>query len=291
MDWIKGGIRGKKASEDSWIGDRMKNRILYGNREISDALDAKYKLTSGDCLLELSPQSDSLAANTLEFEVESDDTSLVLYSQNDKLIYEHNGKQIGVFYIQSVNRIGKTYYLFTAMSAMGLFMNKTHYGGLYDGQTAESVIYDIFSGLPFHPEIKSIFQEYKIYGWLPIASARDNLSQVLFAIGAALKTESDGTLRITSLYRGVSWAISEDLRYAGGSVDYGSPVSRIILTEHRWVQGGETTTLFTGTASDGDIIRFDEPVYDIQASGFEIYERNCNFAKVTAGTGSITGKK
>ena len=267
----------------------MNNLITYAGKQFSDDLTATYRLTSGDCLLEMSALSDSLAANSLTFDVDSLDTTLTQYTRNDKMVYSYKGQQIGTFYVQSVERIGARLYRFSALSGVGLLMGKTHYGGLYSGETAAEVIADIVAGTGVNVEIKTIFQEYQLYGWLPIATARDNLSQVLFAIGASLRTMTDGTLRVTSLYNGVSWIRGASVCYTGGSVDYGTPVARVIVTEHRWEEGTESTELFNGAANEGDIIRFDEPVHNLSASGFNILESNCNYAKVSAGTGTLTG--
>lgn len=267
----------------------MNNLITYAGKQFSDDLTATYRLTSGDCLLEMSALSDSLAANSLTFDVDSLDTTLTQYTRNDKMIYSYKGQQIGTFYVQSVERIGARLYRFSALSGVGLLMGKTHYGGLYSGETAAEVIADIVAGTGVNVEIKTIFQEYQLYGWLPIATARDNLAQVLFAIGASLRTMANGTLRVTSLYGGVSWVRGAAQCYTGGSVDYGTPIARVIVTEHRWEQGTESTELFNGAANEGDIIRFDEPVHNLSASGFNILESNCNYAKVSAGTGTLTG--
>lgn len=267
----------------------MNNLITYAGKQFSDDLTATYRITSGDCLLEMSALSDSLAANSLTFDVDSLDTTLTQYTRNDKMIYSYKGQQIGTFYVQSVERIGARLYRFSALSGVGLLMGKTHYGGLYSGETAAEVIADIVAGTGVNVEIKTIFQEYQLYGWLPIATARDNLAQVLFAIGASLRTMANGTLRVTSLYGGVSWVRGAAQCYTGGSVDYGTPIARVIVTEHRWEQGTESTELFNGAANEGDIIRFDEPVHNLSASGFNILESNCNYAKVSAGTGTLTG--
>ena len=267
----------------------MNNLITYAGKQFSDDLTAAYRLTSGDCLLEMSALSDSLAANSLTFDVDSLDTTLTQYTRNDKMVYSYKGQQIGTFYVQSVERIGARLYRFSALSGVGLLMGKTHYGGLYSGETAAEVIADIVAGTGVNVEIKTIFQEYQLYGWLPIAMARDNLAQVLFAIGASLRTMANGTLRVTSLYGGVSWVRGAAQCYTGGSVDYGTPIARVIVTEHRWEQGTESTELFNGAANEGDIIRFDEPVHNLSASGFNILESNCNYAKVSAGTGTLTG--
>ncbi|WP_297232622.1 hypothetical protein [uncultured Flavonifractor sp.] len=269
----------------------MRNRIVYAGKEFTDQRDAPYQLTAGDGLMELALMSDSLAADTLEIEVDSDDTSLIRYVRNDKMVYWYRDRQLGTFYVQTVDRVGKRSYRFSVLSAVGLLMGKTHYGGLYDGQTAEEVIRDICAGTGVTIEIKSIFRGYKLYGWLPIASARDNLTQVLFAIGASLRTMSDGTLRVTSLYGGTSWVRDPGKTYTGGAVGAGTPVARVIVTEHVWVKGGEEVSLFDGAANEGDVIRFDEPVYDLKPVGFHILESGPNYARLSAGTGTLTGTK
>ena len=62
------------------------------------------------------------------------------------------------------------------------------------------------------------------------------------------------------------------------------------LTEHQYIQGGEETELFSGTAQSGDIITFDNPMHDLTATGFAILESGANYAKLSAGTGTLTGR-
>ena len=53
----------------------------------------------------------------------------------------------------------------------------------------------------------------------------------------------------------------------------------------------EVTELFNGTTSAGDKITFDDPCYDLEATGFAITESGANYAIVTAGSGVLNGKK
>ncbi len=269
----------------------MRNEIQYAGRVFSDAPGAAHRLLSGDCLLGHSDLSDQLAADCLEFDVRSGDLSLGAYTEGEPLRYCYQGELIGTFYVQSVERTGRESYHFTALSAVGRLMRKLHYGGMYTGQSAGEVIPEICSGTGVPVEIKTIFQPYRLYGWLPVASARDNLSQVLFAIGAALRTDANGVLRVTSLYTGPGWVRGPERCFVGGSVAYAAPVARVIVTEHKWEPGGETVALFDGAAKEGDIIRFGQPVHSLQAKGLTILESGCNYAKVSTGTGTITGLK
>ena len=229
-----------------------------------------------------------MSINTLEFDVESDDSTLTQFKRNDPVIYEHNGKQIGIFYVQNIERIGATTYSFSAVSALGILAEGKHYGGIYTGQTVAEILPGICGTVPY--EIKSNLKEIKLYGWLPIASPRDNLAQVLFAIGAVIKTDLGGVLRIESLWDGISGELTQNQMYEGPSVKYNSTVTQVVVTEHQYAEGGEETKLFEGTAQQGDIITFSSPMYELVADGFSILESGANYAKVSGGSGTLKGR-
>ena len=76
---------------------------------------------------------------------------------------------------------------------------------------------------------------------------------MLFAIGATLKVDFDGAIRIEGLWSGEASAIDAGEIYASGTVDYATPVTEVIVTEHAYSQSvTETTELFKGTTSAGD---------------------------------------
>lgn len=176
---------------------------------------------------------------------------------------------------------------------MGALTGMVHAGGIYTGQTVEEVVKEICGNIP--SLIKSVYAGVKLYGWLPYAdgkerSARDNLAQVLFAIGAYLRTDLNGFLRIEPLWDGTASLIDVDRSYTGGTVKYDSPISAVTVTEHQYVAGTEVKELFSGTAQNGDIITFSEPMHSLSTTGFTILESGANYAKISAGTGALTGK-
>ena len=180
--------------------------------------------------------------------------------------------------------------LFACTSTVGLLDETYHDGGIYTGETVREVCTDICSPLTCY--VKSNIANIKLYGWLPIATRRENLAQVLFAVGATLKVDYNGAIRIEGLWDGQSSEITASEMYAGGSVEYATPVTEVIVTEHAYSQSAtETTELFKGTTSAGDKITFDEPCYDLAASGFSILASGANWATVSAGSGALTGKK
>lgn len=213
---------------------------------------------------------------------------------NNTPIIVYRGGEIKARFVSSgVSRIGPVTYQLTGRSPMGALTGMVHTGGIYTGQTVEDVVKEICGNIP--SLIKSVYAGVKLYGWLPYAdgkerSARDNLAQVLFAIGAYLRTDLNGVLRIEPLWDGTASLIDVDRSYIGGTVKYDSPISAVTVMEHQYVAGTEVKELFSGTAQNGDIITFSEPMHSLSATGFTILESGANYAKISAGAGALTGK-
>lgn len=266
----------------------MKNKIVYDGRTF-EATDIK----SGQIHLASSLPSMKLEPNTFTAVVKSEDKSLTEFTRNTPLYYYYRERLVCISYVQTVDRIGPNKYKFYGTSAIGRLIEQPHAGGIYTGQTAEEVITDICGPVPF--EIKNVLKKIKLYGWLPYAnppkrSARDNLVQVLFAIGAAIRTDLDGVLRIEGLWDGISGTVGRDKMYTGANTEYDGIVTQVIVTEHQYVPWTEEKQLFEGTAQAGDVITFDEPMHDLVAQGFTIQASGANWARVSAGSGTLTGK-
>lgn len=261
------------------------NSIIYGDRTLTN-LDVKEGRTTS----ERSPIGDVLTIDTLEFDVVSEDTTLTDFIRNTPLTFFRDDEQMGIFYVQKISRTSINTYHFACTSTVGLLDETYHDGGIYTGETVREVCTDICSPLTCY--VKSNIANIKLYGWLPIATRRENLAQVLFAIGATLKVDYNGAIRIEGLWDGQSSEITASEMYAGGSVEYATPVTEVIVTEHAYSQSTtEVTELFNGTTSAGDKITFDDPCYDLEATGFAITESGANYAIVTAGSGVLNGKK
>ena len=230
--------------------------------------------------------ADSLEPNTLNATVRCSDSSILEFEQDTRLTYVHSTDLPAYFYIQDITRTGPDEYAISAMSAIGrLIHGEQHYGGIYTGQTVGQVIPEICGPVPC--VVKTNLQDVQIYGWLPIASRRDNLAQILFAVGAWIRDDLDGVLHIERLWDGYTANITQAQIYQGPSMSYGAKVTQVVVTEHQYVQGGEEVTLFEGQSQQGDIITFSEPAYNLRASGFSILESN--YAKITAGNGTLIG--
>ena len=234
-------------------------------------------------------RADALEADTLDITVLSESGTIRYFDKNEKVEFFRSSRRVGTYHLQSVTRVGPKLYTLSALSAVGLLIVRPHRGGIYTGQTVAEVVAEICGDIPIL--IETVYRNIKLYGWLPIASARDNLRQVLFAIGAWLHTDENGTLRVQKLWDGTASVIdfnSVDSRNI--HVKHLDPVSAVAVTEHQYISGTEDVTLFEGTAQQGDVIEFDEPAHTLTAEGFTILESGANYAVLSAGTGKLTGK-
>ena len=273
------------------------NEIRY--KGVSYATDDDIKVPSGILYEVKALRSDSLEANSLTVTVFSNDKSIMGFAKNDKVEYFRDGRRVGVYYLQTVERVGSDAYTLSALSALGRLITMRHVGGIYTGQTVAEVVPQICG--PVEVMIESVYASRKLYGYLPYSnpdtktgngrSARDNLSQVLFAIGASLGTDENGVMRVEKLWDGVSATITADqINEDSCSTVYETPVSAVEVTEHQWVKSQDTVTLFEGTAEAGALVTFEEPAHSLTAEGFAITEQGDNYAILSAGTGTLTGK-
>lgn len=273
----------------------MRNQIVYKSWTWDDDNITYTRLNK-----EVSLPVSSLAIDTLQGEVVCDDPAILDFQQNDPLLVFHRGKQTGFFYLQGVTRTGPDRYQIEGISPVGRLAQMEHRGGKYDNVPLAQVVSSICGDVPFI--IKSNLINLKISGLLEYAkptgegsndrSARDNLAQVLFAIGANLGTDNNGVLRIQNLWDGLSSYIDDDRVYRqGAAVRSDPPYTSVTVVEHQWVEGGDETTLFDGTATAGQVVTFPGPMYDLTATGLTIRESGANYAVLEAGTGTLTGRE
>lgn len=262
-----------------------RNKIVYRGTTYD-------RLAAGTVYLSKSLLGDELEPNTLSVTVETESKALLSFEIDDPVTYFYQDNKRGTFYLQSVTQVAWNKYDLYATSAIGLLLKRVHRGGIYSGTSAESLLSSICGPIPFRMQTR--FSSSKLYGWLPYvkppaSSARDNFMKVLFALGATVTEDLDGALKIEELWDGVSGDAQKNRMGQGASVVREGKVTSVSLIEHQWVQGGDQTDLFEGTAAQGTEIVFDEPMYNLTASGFSILERGANYAKLSAGSGTLRG--
>lgn len=270
--------------------------ILIGSYQFDrDASKDDMRLDYCSAFQEVALDESNLSFDTVSAEVYTKTVGeqFAALPDNTPIIIYRNNAIKARFVKRGVSRIGPNTYSLIGRSPMGALTGMIHSGGIYTGQTVAEVAKEICGSIPIL--VKTVYAETKLYGWLPYAngkdrSARDNLVQVLFAIGAYLRTDLNGVLRIEPLWDGTASTISVDRSYTGGTVNYDSPISAVTVTEHQYIAGTDEKELFSGTSQQGDIITFSEPMHSLTATGFTILESGANYAKISSGSGSLKGK-
>lgn len=232
-------------------------------------------------------------------------TSPGQYKYGREVLYYHDSLLVGKFYMQKCLRVKKNLYTISCVSSVGMLGKSKHYGGLYNTgtDTLASVAKDIIGGVVAYT-IDPTITDQKVFGWLPVATRRENLHQLLFAMGATIKKDENGDMFITVLSSATTTDIEDGRIYTGGSVEYPEGVTKVSVLEHAYLNkgaGDEQTTLYEGSvvlpdsaftspkgqSLIGMIVEFSEPMHDLTIDTGSILESGTNYAIVTA-TGSIT---
>lgn len=267
----------------------MRNRLVYGKWTFVDR-----EIADGNPYQEQTLFGQELGVDTLSVTVKCADPAILDYQSGAPMIYYRRDMQRGIYYVQSVQQVAPQRYTISGMTAVGRLTQLEHRGGIYTGKSLEQVVQEICG--PLTVRVKSSVARISIYGWLPYvkppdASARDNLALLLQATGTYLGVDLDGALRVEPLWSGIAGTVVKDNIYVDAAAERSSPVSMVLVTEHQYTPGDEEQTLFEGTASSGDPIVFNEPMHSLSATGFTILESGANWARLSPGTGILTGKR
>lgn len=219
--------------------------------------------------------------------------------------YHHNEDLIGRFYLESIKRVGQHAYQLNCLSGIGMLLTSDHYGGIYTGQTVEEVVSDIVGGIvPF--SIEENLAKTPLYGWLRKAKRRDNLRDVLFAIGGQIRKDVAGQIVIVPMESKEPYEITSEEFYMGGSVTGNNPATGVDVTEHSFVilPTDQDVTLYEGEAAAetivtpkgmtvyGVLVDFKNPCHDLQIQNGEILEYGDNYAVISHSPAALlTGKQ
>ena len=221
-----------------------------------------------------------------------DDGDLADFTYGDKIRLNRNENLYEQFYVRKVSRYGQQLYEIDSISAIGMLIHQTHVGGVYQAVQVGDLIDEIMQGTGISYQVSSAVANTPVSGWLPYGNKRDNLQQILFAVGANIRKEN-GVVNFLYYAPTEAIPISDRKISLGGKNSYESPASQIILTEHSFFVNPSAVAeeVFSGAVDDG-IVVFNDPVdpSTIQGSGFTIHDSGANYAHVT-GSGTITAKK
>lgn len=232
--------------------------------------------------------TDQLAIDTLTAEVESETKPTV--GRYTPITVYRDGEVTGVFFNGQIKDSGKQHYSIYAESDIALLDYDYHPGGMYAGVNAGVVIAEIMGDVPYaiHPDVAAL----KLYGYLPYASKRQNIQQILIATGAAIRRNSEGNMYFTALTGETKGVFDGSRIFDGGELLEEPIVTAVQVTEHEYVETNEEMELVAETFTSAETFKFAEPVHSLAITGGTILESSVNHAKIQ-GTGDVTltGKK
>lgn len=291
----------------------MNNKLICGKREFSTENDGLIdeKIFVSDSLVADELGVDTLTASVADFSLQTrllaadgelvsagghlliaqGGDAITAYPYGAPVYAWHGSDLLGKFFFKNAVRDGSVFYTINCVSGVGLLLDSDHYGGIYTGQTAGTVIADIIDNIvPY--SISDDVAATLLFGWLPVGTRRDNLRAVLFAIGAVLEKDTAGEIQIIFPAAAEATQIDDDDIYEGGSVDLDVPATGVDVTEHSYLAlaSDDVETLYDGeVAADtittpggatvfGALVTFSAPYHDLHAENGTILESGVNYA-------------
>ena len=289
------------------------NKIIYqynSTTQLTFADEGNFDgvLLEGSFYNETSLLEDELSIDTMKIRVRSINTSYPLHNfiYGSQVTFYKDDALYGKYYLVSVERQTKNEYILNVQSSIGLLDDTMHYGGIYSGEYASAIIEDIIGGKIAYTE-HNIFSKIKVYGWLPVATRRENLKQLLFAVGGCVK-KKNGDVYFTTLTVDAPKAIPENRVFDTGKITYDSPASRIEVVEHQFskVDSAPSEEIYSGeivgssfvtpkgySVSDAALVTWDKPYHSLTFSNCTLLnnEMGVNYAVVSSsGSATISGK-
>lgn len=205
--------------------------------------------------------------------------------------------------VENIRRVAKHLYQIDGISDIGLLMNGTYYGGIYDGITFGELAAEIINGI-FSYTVDTALTAMPMYGWLPKSTRRDALHSVLFAAGAIIRKTADGAVQISAQTEQEPYEL-ENI-YLGGTVEDIPHATKVTVVEHSYfaLPTDEVVTLFDGEVAAeelitprgaktvGVIVEFTEPMHDLVINNGAILESGANYAVLAQSPAAqLTGQR
>lgn len=165
------------------------------------------------------------------------------------------------------------------MDYIGLLDDTDFKGGrVYNGDSAGTVIAEIFDGTGIPYEIDEEIEDMPLYGWLKIQTRRKALREVLFACGAAAETSRRENVRIYKPNRIVKSSIPRSRKFST-ETKQDTYISEVSIKFSEYAEGTEEKELLKEATypAGRNEVKFNSPVSDLRISAGEIIEAKTNY--------------
>lgn len=201
---------------------------------------------------------------------------------------------IAELYFVETSRLGAALFELRAASAIGFLDRQEHPGGVYNAVPAGTLIQELV-GTAFAFSIEAAVGATPVSGWLPWGKARDNLHQLMFALGISIRRDSNDEIVFCYLGGETPEEIPDSRVFLGSKLDYSKPATVVQVTEHSYFATGAEAQeeLYNNSASvaaDNLIVTFRGPYHSLSATGsLQILRSGANYA-VVSGSGTLRGR-
>jgi hypothetical protein len=273
-----GVVRGSLLLSHSMLGETLSADTF----SFTLTAEPERFLTADEDGVELADEAFLLVAPMIDPEAQ--------FHAGDEVLLYVDSEIVGKYYLKSIKQVSPRHYELSAASIIDVLSNATHYGGIYVGVPASTVLGSILENVDYtlSPEVSGA----TVTGYLPVASKRDNLQQVLLATGGAVCVSPTGTMLITAMSSAYTGEFDTGRLYVGGTLETTDVVTAVQVTEHNYFESQETETLYDDGVDGTETIVFDQPHHGLVCIGGIITESGANYAKISAlGPVKLTGKK
>lgn len=245
------------------------------------------ELMSLSVLEEMNPITEELSINVAEFEIRTNENISYMFTRMQPLTIRYGNDIMGMFFIDSTEKIGRSYHGISAVDAIGVLNNFTFLGGMYKDKNVGELVNEIIFPTYRTYEIDEELASKSVSGYLPISSCRDALMQIAFAIGAVIDTSRSELITIKKLQDQTNVKdYTENNTHADGSINISPRVTEVQLTTHNYsIQtDNENELLKTNLAKGTYNIRNTSPYANYKVTGATIIDSDVNYIDISVTT-------
>lgn len=240
-----------------------------------------------NCLMELSPISEEVSVNTMNYTIRSKSEYAFEFQKKQKQTLYFDEAILGIFYLKDGKQLGTKRYSIETQDAVGILDNNQFMGGIYSDAQVSDILANIMNGEGITYFLDDVYMETRVSGYLPICSKRTALQQLAFAIGALVDTSYDRQLYIYPQQTEVLGEFTVHDIFQGLTLEHSDIVTGVRLYVHSYDRGAESTQLYKGALAGTAKIEFSEPYHSLSMTGGTLSDHGANYAYIT-GTGGET---
>ena len=274
-----------------------KNRLkLHGIEYGYGAEFGGDELISVRVIQEISPLSDEISVNTLDFDLRSERDIEFSFQDRQTVETYFDGVLKARTFIKDFKRKSKTRWSVSTEDYIGLLETVPFKGGIYENILATNLVKNIFNvaKIPYTIQ-ESVFDGITLSGYIPFTNCREALMQVAFAMGAVVDTSNRQNVYVSVLDESLSQIVPLKRIMQGQSFDKETKMTAFELIAHQFRKTDESVVLYEASKSGIGtqiFVKFSNPIHDLDITNGEIEESGANYAIINANNGCVlSGKK